>query len=209
MHKISKFLLFMILFFIGSSLHALDFDDIANKIKAKQDNIKTVYFSFDQDTKVVDTNEITHFKGNIYFKEGGSFRVEYSKPYKQRLISDGNKLLLYNIEDKQAVIYHDLKNNERMEIFDFIFNPEKWKVKYDSIFVVQEKGEYVFLMENTGTGEYTKVYMPVTKLFPRLIEREINGFDIVFRVHDLEFDKKLDDSIFAFELPASVDVWEE
>ncbi len=92
------------------------FEDLENRLK----EIRTVKVVFIQKTVYSWYPKPDVSKGYFYATKGGKFRVEYTYPDRVIMVSDGERIIIYNEEDREAIV-DSVKNNTSPVIESLFF----------------------------------------------------------------------------------------
>jgi outer membrane lipoprotein carrier protein len=156
--------------------------------------------------------EITDFaSGKIFVRYPGMMRWEYENPEKQVIITDGHKLWIYKPADNQVmtgsapVFFSDGKGASFLS--DIRLIRQKFKIIREN-----SKDDFFYelkLQPLEKTLDVTDIRLSVTRntfTVIRIITYNSYGDEnrIEFTNHD--FDVKLDESLFSFEIPPGADV---
>lgn len=74
------------------------------RLKAYTENLKTLQADFKQTLFDEKMRQLEVSTGEVYLKKPGRFRWDYEKPYRQRIIADGEKLWIYDPELDQVMV---------------------------------------------------------------------------------------------------------
>lgn len=89
------------------------------KLEEKLKGIKSVKVSFLQKTKYPWHPKPEVSKGIFYATREGKFRIEYTHPDKVIIVSNGDEIVLYNEEEKEAII--DSTENNTSPVIESLF----------------------------------------------------------------------------------------
>ena len=156
--------------------------------------------------------EITDFAtGKIFVRYPGMMRWEYEKPEKQIIVTDGHKLWIYRPADNQVTtgsapaFFGDGKGASFLSDIKLI--RRKFKISLEN-----SKDEFFYelkLEPQEKTLDVTDIRLSVTKssfTVVRIITYNSYGDENRIDLINHQFDVKLDDSLFSFEIPPGADV---
>jgi len=124
------------------------------ELEKKLLNVKTVKVVFVQKTKYSWYPKPELSKGIFYAAKGGRFRIEYTYPDRVIIVSNGKEIIIFNEEDREAII--DSTENNTSPVIESLF------------FFSRPLGE-VF----EPTGELTKGNLKVVILKPKRRDENI------------------------------------
>lgn len=67
-------------------------------------NVQTVQAEFSQEVLDPQQNKIQDSSGTMLLSRPGKFRWDYTKPYKQLIVADGQKVWLYDVDLEQVTV---------------------------------------------------------------------------------------------------------
>jgi outer membrane lipoprotein carrier protein len=156
--------------------------------------------------------DITDFaSGKIFVRYPGMMRWEYEKPEKQIIVTDGHKLWIYRPADNQVTtgsapaFFGDGKGASFLSDIKLI--RRKFKISLENskdVFFYELK-----LQPLEKTLDVTDIRLSVTKssfTVVRIITYNSYGDENRIELLNHQFDVKLDDSLFSFEIPPGADV---
>lgn len=79
-------------------------DKIITAIQAKYEALESLQASFEQKNELKSLGRTTTSSGSLLWKRPGKLRMEYAKPEKQVLVSDGSKFWLYTARFNQVMV---------------------------------------------------------------------------------------------------------
>jgi outer membrane lipoprotein carrier protein len=169
----------------------------------------TAEFAQESTLKAMD---ITDFAtGKIFVRYPGMMRWEYEKPDKQIIVTDGHKLWIYRPADNQVTtgsapaFFGDGKGASFLSDIKLI--RRKFKISLEN-----SKDEFFYelkLQPLEKTLDVTDIRLSVTKssfTVVRIITYNSYGDENRIDLLNHQFDVKLDDSLFSFEIPPGADV---
>jgi outer membrane lipoprotein carrier protein len=146
--------------------------------------------------------------GKFYLQRPGKFRWDYTQPYEQQIVSDGEKIFIYDVDLEQVTVQqqNNALSNTPMALM-------QGKVQLAESFDVEEMdnkdGVYrLKLNSKKADGDFNGIVVGVDKnglRFLQLKDQFDQTTDIVFE--DLQSNNRLQSSLFEFEPPPGVDVF--
>jgi chaperone LolA len=193
----------------SSQVYAISFDEIVNLLKDREQKISNLSFSFTQTISA--KGEKSFVYGKLMFKKPNKFIVENTKPVKQKIITNGIKVWIYNPSRKQVAIGNSnyiFGQDNFMHFFGFIFNFDEWQKDYESSFALEEKDEYALSMKSKKRKNLI-VNLKISKqdVFPKEIELKMEDLIVITKIEKLDTKTELLDSNFEFNVPKKVEVW--
>jgi outer membrane lipoprotein carrier protein len=156
--------------------------------------------------------EITDFaNGRIYVRYPGMMRWEYEKPEKQVIITDAKKLWIYRPADNQVMtgsapaFFSDGKGASFLSDIKLI--RQKFKISLEP-----SKDDFFYelkLQPLEKTLDVTDIRLAVTKntfTVIRIVTYNSYGDENRIELINHQFNVKLDDKLFSFEIPPGTDV---
>ena len=156
--------------------------------------------------------EITDFAtGKIFVRYPGMMRWEYEKPEKQVIITDAKKLWIYRPADNQVMtgsapaFFSDGKGASFLS--DIKLVRQKFKISLED-----SKDKFFYelnLKPIEKTLDVTDIHLSVTRstfTVVRIITFNSYGDENRIELLNLQFNVKLDDKLFSFDIPPGTDV---
>ena len=200
----SCFLILMLSIFNVSLGHAAE---AVNMLEVFLDSTQTISAKFQQ--KLLDARGelLQQSAGTFTLKRPGKFSWDYIVPYPRKIISNGNKIWIYDEELEQVSVK---KYSQMLAGSPVILLDQKKDLNDD--FKVKDNGfknnqYWVILTPKSSDKEFKKIEVGMAKNAMQTM-RLYDGFD---QVTIIEFDNlkqnvKLDDKLFHFDPPAGTDV---
>ena len=193
-------LLVILLFSLNSFASDVNLENILKNTKSFRGQF--VQKVFDQDG-----NAIQEVKGHMLFKKPNFFKWVYSEPFKNKIISDGEFLYLYDPDLKQVIItkLSRLGNSSPAmllvsENVKNLFDTEKF---YDEKNLVWFKS----LPKNPNTSSFKEVLIRYDENKLKRM-KILDNFDHITDISFLNIiqNESINDAVFLFNLPEGVDV---
>lgn len=213
MKRIICSLLLLIFFILPALVHSAQSPDpasekLALRIEEKYNSLKTLYISFEQETKSPDFSTTRKFKGKMYLKNPNKFRIELSS---QVVVSDGKYIWVYSEENQQVTKNLVEKSNRFFRPNDYLFDfRENYNYKLEGEEKVEKFTCYKMVYTSKNKDEF---FEKIIVLFEKenLLAKRIEYLDqndnyTTLSFQDIKVDLKLSDSKFVFEPPKGVEL---
>jgi len=209
---IFSFLLFIFLI-NPASIHSeqnqgLTSENLALKIEAKYNSLKTLSTSFEQEIKSPDFSTLRKFKGKMYLKNPNKFRIEISS---QVVVSDGEYIWVYSEENKQVTKNMVKKSSKFFRPNDYLFNFRKnYHYKLEGEEKIGKSIYYKMVYISKSEVEFFRkiiVFFEKENLLVKRIEyldQNENYTTLSFR--NIKVNLNLSDSKFVFKPPKGVEL---
>ena len=149
--------------------------------------------------------------GKAFFKGPGMMRWEYEEPDRQIIVTDSNTLWIYRPDDGQVM-------TGKSPAF---FSGGKGASFLSDMNLIRKKFAITFQEKNTA-GHYVLKLVPVEKaldvtaIYISISAKTFNvvqittynsyGDETIIELIDIQFEPKLDDAMFRFQIPSGVEV---
>ncbi|MCK4705788.1 MAG: outer membrane lipoprotein chaperone LolA [Gammaproteobacteria bacterium] len=169
---------------------------------------KTMSADFVQTLRADDNEVLQESKGHFYLNRPGKFRWNYTTPYEQEIVSDGEQVWIFDVDLKQVTVQNKSVslNNTPMALME---GKLKLKEAYDVSELDHRDGIYrLKLSSKTKDADFSELIIGVNKQglqFMQLRDQFEQTTDIVFV--KLELNKKLSSDLFKFTPPEGVDIY--
>ena len=212
------FLIKFILIFVMTSLSVVTasvFADNAKKISQGEvllekflTKTKTLEATFQQTLRAHDGEVIQQTEGKFFFDRPGKFRWNYQSPYEQKIISNGKRIWIYDVDLQQVTIQNaaqGLATTPMALLEDSLKLHEAFDVKA----LDQKEGVYrLKLLSKTKESDFGEIVIGIDSnglRFMQLHDQFEQVTDIVFS--NSFSNKAFPASIFEFVPPKGVDVF--
>ncbi len=197
-----------------NSSHAADKDLTLEQILDRLENHytgKSFQADFIQESTIKAMDIVDYASGKVFVRYPGKMRWEYEKPEKQVIITDGRKLWIYHPADNQVMtgsapaFFSDGKGASFLS--DIRLVRRKFKITLQN-----SKDGYFYelrLQPLEKTLDVADIQLAVTKLsftVVRIVTYNSYGDENRIEFTNHEFNVKLDDSLFSFDIPPGADV---
>ena len=169
---------------------------------------KTMSADFMQTLRTDDNDVLQESRGRFYLSRPGKFRWNYSEPYAQEIVSDGEQVWVYDIDLQQVTVQEKAasSNNTPMALVE---GKLKLTEAYDISELDHHEGIYrLKLTSKVQDVDFAELVVGVDQQglrFMQLRDQFEQTTDIVFE--NLEINKPLDNRLFEFTPPEGVDVF--
>ncbi len=209
-YAIVRLLLTLIVALIPSTLwgEGITSADIMNSVKATYRDVNDFTADFIQQS-FIQGFDAKNFKGKLYLKKHGLVRWDYVKPVKQNIIMNGDKIILYFHEQKQAIIQKASDHPDAEPAMGLLSNIDKWEESF-SIKGEDSSGEFLRLKLTPITMTMMKeVVVEIDKktyYIKKLTMLEKSGNKVSFSFSGMKFNSGIKDSLFDFRIPSGTEV---
>lgn len=201
-------------FFIASSLSAADESQaVLDAMARAEKNIRTLSFSFKQNTHVRVTNDKQEIRGKAYFQRPNLFRVEHTSPRSQTVVSDGKTLWFHNPAANQ--VYSDSWENWSKSggfpqgLMPFQTDVDDLRKRYDIVHEGKSKGLDILKLtpREPGPWPYTfRFWVDRAEGLPVRTEMESQSVTATTEISQLKTNPALPEDLFRFTPPKGADV---
>ncbi len=169
---------------------------------------KTMTAKFVQTMRTDKGEVLQETSGQFYLKRPGKFRWNYTQPYQQEIVSNGEQVWIYDVDLEQVTVQKQSQslNNTPMALV-------QGTMKLEEAFSVNEMdnrgGVYrLRLVSKSADADFSELVLGVGDsglMFMQMRDQFEQVTDIVFL--GLESNMNLDDALFEFVPPEGVDVF--
>ncbi len=173
------------------------------------DDTRSLSARFQQTLRSDDGFVMQQSSGRFYLQRPGKFRWDYTQPYAQQIISDGDKVYVYDV-DLQQVTVQSQQNAAQNTPMALMQNRRKLTEVFDVQELDQRDGVYrLKLTSRKPQAEFGSIIVGVDRNGLRFLQLK-DPFDqltdIVF--DDIQTNPALRAELFEFQPPAGVDVFD-
>jgi outer membrane lipoprotein carrier protein len=172
---------------------------------------KSFQANFIQESTIKAMDIVDFASGKIFVRYPGMMRWEYEKPEKQTIITDGHQLWIHRPADNQVLtgsapaFFSDGKGASFLS--DIKLVRKKFKISLENS--MEDYFYELILQPLEKKLDVTDIRLAVTKntfTVVRIITYNSYGDENRIEFTNHQFDVKLDESLFSFEIPPGVDV---
>lgn len=171
-------------------------------------NTQTLEANFQQTLRTFDGEVLQQTEGKFYLDRPGKFRWNYRSPFEQIIVSDGERIWIYDVELQQVTVQ---KQNAALPATPMALLEDSTKL-YQSFNVFpldEQNGIYrLKLLSKTKESDFAEIIVGLDAKglrFMQLHDQFEQVTDIVFS--DISTNTKLSKDIFKFVPPEGVDVF--
>jgi len=171
-------------------------------------NTQTLQANFQQTLRTHDGEVLQQTEGKFYLNRPGKFRWNYQSPYEQIIVSDGDRIWIYDVELQQVTVQ---KQSAGLPATPMALLEDGSKL-YQSFNVFpldEQNGVYrLKLQSKTKESDFAEIVIGLDAKglrFMQLHDQFEQVTDIVFS--DISTNTKLSEDIFKFIPPEGVDVF--
>ncbi len=180
------------------------FQDLEEKLKA----VRTVKVVFLQKTRYSWYPKPDVSKGYFYAAKGGKFRIEYTYPDRVIMVSDGERIVIYNQEDKEAIV-DSVENNTSPVVESLFFFSRPLSAVFDPVGEI-EKGDIkvVILKPKAEDENIERVFVEINPdlevLRIRVVDKEKT--ETIIEFIDIQKNFNPSPGLFTLDLPSDVKI---
>ncbi len=182
--------------------------DILTRVQATYRDVNDLTADFVQQS-YIEGFDAKSFKGKLFLKKPGMVRWDYTRPVKQNIVINGDKIILYFHEQKQAIIQKASAHPDAEPAMGLLSNIEKWEESF-SVKGEDPSGDFFRLKLTPKTMTMVKeVIVEVDKetyYIKKLILFENSGNRVSFSFSGITFNSGIKGSLFDFKIPGGTEV---
>jgi len=169
---------------------------------------QTLQANFQQTLRTRDGEVLQQTKGKFYLDRPGKFRWNYQSPYEQIIVSDGERIWIYDVDLKQVTVQKQIAGSPASPMA--LLEDSSTLYQSFDVFPLDEKnGVYrLKLVSKTKESDFAEIVVGLDAkglLFMQLHDQFEQVTDIVFS--DVSTNTELSNDIFKFIPPEGVDVF--
>ena len=172
------------------------------------ENTQTLEASFQQTLRAHDGEILQQTEGEFYLDRPGKFRWNYQTPYEQIIVSDGERIWIYDV-DLQQVTVQKQSSGLPATPMALLEDSSKLHQNFNVLPLDEHDGVYrLKLLSKTTESDFGEIVVGLDEKglrFMQLHDQFEQVTDIVFS--DINTNKKLSKEIFEFIPPEGVDVF--
>ena len=207
-----KLLVNIVIFYCLSSVNVFAADEAMSTgelyLETFLANTKTLEADFQQTLRANDGEVLQQTEGEFYLDRPGKFRWNYKTPYQQIIVSDGERIWIYDVDLQQVTVQQQSKG---MPATPMALLEDSFKL-HQSFYVSpidDHNGVYRLKLESkTKESDFSEIVIGLDSnglRFMQLHDQFEQVTDIVFS--NISNNVKLAKEIFEFTPPAGVDVF--
>lgn len=171
-------------------------------------NTRTFEADFQQTLRAQDGEVLQQSEGEFYLNRPGKFRWNYSAPYEQIIVSDGERIWIYDVDLQQVTVQ---KQDAGLPTTPMALLEDSFKLHQSFNVSPLDEHDGIYrlkLVSKTKESDFGEIVVGLDESglrFMQLHDQFEQVTDIVFS--DMKTNTKLDDKIFEFIPPEGVDVF--
>ena len=195
----------LVLVFLGVSSAS-----VLELFERKLERVKSLKAVFVQRTSYSWYPEQEVSEGLLYAVRGVGFRIEYTTPEKVIIVSDGKRITVYNVDEREAVI-SSVEEGIASSALSFILFSKPLRDVFEPLeeFVKGDRRFLVLKTKHEGNVERVLVELDQGMEIRELKIFERDGTETVIEFIDLQENFSPPPGLFKLELPGDVRVWRE
>ncbi len=193
---------------VGTGLaQSADKQDDLDKLRNFTSSLSTFSAAFEQTVYDADSNPLQNSTGTASLKRPGKFLWHYKTPTEQKIIADGEKVWIYDIELDQVTV-SALDERASGTPLALLMGDSP----LEDEFSIKAQGEadgiaWFELVPNNNDTDFEKIFLGLDKAGLAVMELRDNfGQATQIRFENYQGNIPLDDVMFDFKPPAGVDV---
>lgn len=168
------------------------------------DSVHSLTGRFAQETRAEDGSQIDASSGEFALTRPKRFDWLYEKPYQQRILADGKRLWVYDVELRQVTVR---ALNEVLGVGPALLLSGRFSDLRRSFDLKDLGAGWIRLRPKTGHWEFQQLRLHMAQGVPNIIEVEDGlGQTTHLELHDLKRNPVLDPQRFHFTPPKGVNV---
>lgn len=171
-------------------------------------NTKTLQASFKQTLRNYNGEVLQQTNGQFYLHRPGKFRWDYVAPYEQEIVSDGQRIWIYDVDLEQVTVQKQVAGLSATPMA-LLENGETLHKNFKVINLDNHAGVYrLKLLSKKSDSDFGEIIVGLDKAglrFLQLHDQFEQVTDIVF--DDLQLNTQLAPALFQFKPPKGVDVF--
>jgi len=171
-------------------------------------NTQTLEAAFQQTLRTHEGEILQQTEGEFYLDRPGKFRWNYKTPYEQIIVSDGERIWIYDV-DLQQVTVQKQSSGLPATPMSLLEDSSTLHQNFNVTPIDEHDGVYrLKLLSKTNESDFGEIVIGLDEKglrFMQLHDQFEQVTDIVFS--DINMNKKLSDEIFEFIPPEGVDVF--
>ena len=172
-------------------------------------NLKTLHAQFEQKSIDEDGNLLESSEGEVYLQRPAKFRWHYQRPYEQLIVSDGEKVWIYDLDLEQVTV---------KSMDSTLGKTPAWLLtsgkNVENDFIVTELSKqagvtYWFLKPKDKEAQFNSISLSLKNDEIQHFELKDNfGQTTVITFKQSRYNQTLDKAYFTFTPPKDVDILE-
>ena len=174
------------------------------------DNLGTLQAKFEQSVLDQSHNQAERFQGVFYLRRPGQFRWDYSEPYEQLIVADGDRIWLYD-SDLDQVSHRSQKDALSGTPAQLLSDASPIEDNFEVIDIGKSQGmAWVELIPRDKESQFVRILLAfMGKELRRMEMADQFGQITRFQFYDIQRNPALPDELFEFVPPEGSDVYGE
>ena len=173
------------------------------------DQLSTIEADFEQTVVQQKTKDVSSGELKIRKKTAkdpvAGFYFDYTEPFEQKLISNGQKLWHYDIDLEQVVIKNLAQFEQDSPMF-MIFNNQSLNTQFD---IKTIKNESKYQLTPKKKGDVNSIEIAFSKgNISKISAKQVNG-SLDLKLSNVKINSNINSNIFSLKVPKGVDVIDE
>lgn len=202
-----KYFLFILLIFLGLQCRIVIAEEAKSRLESYLNEHQSLVADFEQSliSEKKGLQELSN--GKFYLSRPGKFRWDYTEPFEQSIIADGEKIWVYD-KDLDQVTIRDMRaalaDSPALLLSDTVSINDQFQV---TTMTGQDKMEWFILKPKSEENQYIDIRLAFVDAVIEQMELRDN-FGQITKIHfsDQKANATIDVEIFNFKPPAGVDV---
>lgn len=200
---------FLMFFVVQTAAHA---DSATDSLSQLLSNVRTLNSDFTQTMSDKNAKQIQHSTGHMALQRPGKFRWEVKKPTAQLVVTNGNRLWIYDPDLEQVTIR--LLNNEVGDSPAMLLSHTNVALEKDfsvkSISGPSSATKWFLLIPKNKNSLFAQIRFGfIDNQIREMVLQDHLGHTTTIEFYNLKMNPTLSSSLFSFKPPANVDVIDE
>jgi len=174
------------------------------------DNLGTLQAKFEQSVLDQSHNQAERFQGVFYLRRPGQFRWDYSEPYEQLIVADGDRIWLYD-SDLDQVSHRSQKDALSGTPAQLLSDASPIEDNFEVIDIGKSQGmAWVELIPRDKESQFVRILLAFMGQELRRMEMADQFGQVTrFQFYDIQRNLELPDELFEFTPPEGSDSYGE
>jgi len=170
------------------------------------DNLGTLQAKFEQSVLDQSHNQAERFQGVFYLRRPGQFRWDYSEPYEQLIVADGDRIWLYD-SDLDQVSHRSQKDALSGTPAQLLSDASPIEDNFEVIDIGKSQGmAWVELIPRDKESQFVRILLAFMGEELRRMEMADQFGQVTrFQFYDIQRNLELSDELFEFTPPEGSD----
>jgi len=179
-------------------------------LNAFLDNLGTLQARFEQSVLDQSHNQADRFQGIFYLRRPGQFRWDYSEPYEQLIVADGDRIWLYD-SDLEQISHRSQEDALSGTPAQLLSDAGPIEDNFEVIDIGKSQGmAWVELIPRDKESQFVRILLAFMGQELRRMEMADQFGQVTrFQFYDIQRNLALPDELFEFLPPEGSDVYGE